>query len=156
MAGKFGQGDQATDQGFRGGHRHRTGIAHGAQIDNDVSLVGPVFDLLQDIRPATGESEGSACCCRRTGRGHGVGEGTRIDIGQRFHAIAPRILSRVMGSDVMRLPVALKMAFATAAGARIMPDSPTVFAPKGPYPSSTSIKLTSIWGTSRWVRCRAR
>ena len=60
------------------------------------------------------------------------------------------------GSDVMRLPVALKMAFATAAGARMMPDSPMVFAPKGPYPSSTSRKCTSIVGTSRWVRCRAR
>ena len=57
MAGQLGQGDQAADQGFRGGNRHRTGIAHGAQIDQDVSLVGPVFDLLQQIRPAAGEGE---------------------------------------------------------------------------------------------------
>src|SRR5262249_8757983 len=156
MAGKLGQGDESADQGFRGGHRHRTGIAYGAQIDNDVGLVGPVFDLLQQIRPAAGEGERPACRCCRTGRCHGFGYRTRIDIGQRFHPIAPSILSRLMGSDVMRLPVALKMAFATAAGARIMPDSPTVFAPKGPYPSSTSIKCTSIWGTSRWVTCRAR
>ena len=47
MAGKIAQGDQSADQGFRGGNRHRTGIANGAQIDNDVGLVGPVFDLLQ-------------------------------------------------------------------------------------------------------------
>ena len=156
MAGQLGQGDQAADQGFRGGNRHRTGIAHGAQIDQDVGLVGPVFDLLQQIRPAAGEGERPARGGCRTGRGHGFGYRTRIDIGQRFHPIAPRILSRVMGSDVMRLPVALKMAFATAAGARMMPDSPMVFAPKGPYPSSTSRKCTSIVGTSRWVRCRAR
>src|SRR5215831_19473496 len=156
MVGKLGQGDQAADQGFRRGHRHRTGLEHGTQIDNDVGLVSPVFDLLQHIRTAAGEGERPATCGCCTGRCHGVGYGTRIDIGQGFHPIAPKILSRVMGSDVMRLPVALKMAFATAAGARMMPDSPTVFAPKGPYPSSTSIKCTSMWGTSTWVRCRAR
>ena len=55
--GQLGQGDQAADQGFRGGHRHRTGLAHGAQIDQDVGLVGAVFDLLQQIRPAAGEGE---------------------------------------------------------------------------------------------------
>ena len=132
MAGKIAQGDQAANQGFRGGHRYRTGIANGAQIDNDVGPVSAVFDLLQQIRTAAGEGECPARCGCLMGRCHGFGNGMRIDIGQCFHTIASRILSRVMGSDVMRLPVALKMALATAAGAGMMPDSPTVFAPKGP------------------------
>jgi hypothetical protein len=43
MNGEIAQGDQAADAGFRGGNRHRTGIANGAQIDNDVGPVGTVL-----------------------------------------------------------------------------------------------------------------
>ena len=73
MVGKLGQGDQAADQGFRGGHGHCTGLAHGAQIDNNVGLVSPVFDLLQQIRPAAGEGERPTTGGSHTGRSHGVG-----------------------------------------------------------------------------------
>jgi hypothetical protein len=73
MVGKLSQGNQAADPGFRGRYRHRPGLAHGAQIDQDVGLVGPVFDLLQQIRPAAGEGECPATGDGRAGRGHGVG-----------------------------------------------------------------------------------
>ena len=74
MLGQLAQGDQAADQGFRGRHHDRTGLAHSTQIDQHVGLVGAVFDLLYEIRPAAGEGEGLAPCCCRAGRGHGVGE----------------------------------------------------------------------------------
>jgi hypothetical protein len=39
---------------------------------------------------------------------------------------------RVIGVSLIRLPMALKMALPTAAGHRMMPASPMLFAPNGP------------------------
>ena len=63
---------------------------------------------------------------------NGLAEVARVLIDQGFHAMPPTSLSRLMGKSFMRRPVALKIAFATAATAGILPASPMLFAPKGP------------------------
>ena len=106
---------------------------HRAQIDDDIRPVDAVLDLLQQIRTAAGEGRNPAFG-PRPGRGlHRIGDTARVVIAQRSHAVTSRSnLSRVIGKDRMRLPAAFATALATAAGARMIPDSPAVFAPKGP------------------------
>src|SRR5438093_13130136 len=79
----------------------------------------------------------------------------RVRVAEGFHASTSRILSRVIGRSLMRRPIALNTAFATAATAGTLLDSPMLFAPYGPYPSSESMKMTSIVGVSRCVMTRA-
>jgi len=127
---------------------------HGLEIDEDIRHAGsrpvhdPLLHELQEIRPSGGERDGPAVLSSRLRERHRLIQGTRVLVCESFHASAPRILSRVMGRSFIRSPVALKIALATAGGAIMMPDSPTVFAPKGPRPSSVSMKVTSIFGAS--------
>ncbi len=56
-----------------------------------------------------------------------------------------------MGKSSTRLPVALKIALATAAPVPVMPLSPTPRAPMGVCGSGMSFHRMSISGTSRWT-----
>src|SRR5579871_226149 len=73
----------------------------------------------------------------------------RIDVREAFHASTPRSLSREIGKSFTRFPIALKIAFATAAGDGMIVGSPNVLAPNGPYGSSVWIHSTSTSGVSR-------
>src|SRR5262245_27364835 len=81
-----------------------------------------------------------------------------IDVFKTFHGAPPpsdwvacKILSGVMGSSLIRFPVALKIALAMVATEAVMGGSPTTFPPKGPKGSGCSMKITSTSGVSRWV-----
>src|SRR5439155_1199211 len=64
----------------------------------------------------------------------GLAQRLRARVREGLHASAPRIRARVIGVSCSRLPDALKIALPIAAGARMMPASPMLFAPNGPYP----------------------
>lgn len=66
-------------------------------------------------------------------------------IGERGFHIS---LSGVMGRSRIRLPVALKIALATAAPVPVMLSSPMPRAPMGVCGSGMSVQITSISGTS--------
>jgi hypothetical protein len=62
--------------------------------------------------------------------------------------------SGVIGSSVMRAPVASATAFAIAAGAGTIGGSPTPRAPNGPAGDGTSTMIVSMGGTSAAVSFR--
>jgi hypothetical protein len=64
------------------------------------------------------------------------------------------IRSGVMGSSVIRAPVASATALAMAAGAGTIGGSPTPRAPKGPAGDGTSTMIVSIFGRSAAVSFR--
>src|SRR4029077_17160745 len=131
------------------------GIAQTAQADDDVGFDDAFLDEAEQIAAAARERHGFSALVRVLGQLDGLLDVARIRVRKRFHASAPRILSRVIGKSFMRLPIALKIAFPTAPGDKIMPDSPMLFAPHGPWPSSFSMNVTSMGTASRWVRMRS-
>src|SRR5262249_23749857 len=125
-----------------------------------------ILDEAQHVAAAAGERDRLVCVARTLRDGDGVAKLLREGVGKRPHATppfpapedretAPTILSRVIGRSLIRRPMALNTALATAAGAGTLLDSPMLFAPNGPSPSSDSMKMTSIGGASRWVRSLA-
>lgn len=82
-----------------------------------------------------------------------LAEQKRIDeLEKRFNRPgAQRSVSRVIGSERIRRPVALWIALATAAPTPVIPISPMPRAPSGAYGSGMSVKMMSISGTSMWT-----
>jgi Major Facilitator Superfamily len=70
---------------------------------------------------------------------HGVSAGAAGRSGDQDAFDGHSSLSSVIGSSRIRLPVALKTAFATAAAAPVMPISPTPRAPSGECSSGMSV-----------------
>src|SRR5262249_44854134 len=116
----------------------------------------------EQIAAATGDGHAATGVAALANQGDGLREIPRARVGKGFHDRAPvravsaaTSLSRVIGRSFIRTPVAFATALATAAGAGTLLDSPMLFAPNGPNPSSDSMKITSISGASRCVEIRA-
>ena len=99
---------------------------------DEVGCDDPILHHAEQIAAAAGKGDGAAAAPCVAGERDGLLEVAGVGVRQSFHASAPRILSRVIGRSFMRRPIALEIAFATAAGPRMIPDSPTVLAPNGP------------------------
>src|SRR5207244_7306507 len=127
----------------------------GLEVHEYIRRYDPLFDQTEQVASTADNRCRSTLLLRLLEEGDRVLEITSIGIGKSFHASAPRILSRVIGRSFIRRPIALKIALATAATAGTLLDSPMLFAPSGPFPSSLSMKMTSISGASRCVSSRA-
>ena len=107
------------------------------EIDEDIRRRQVVLEHSQQV--AASPDDGSA----RAGRVetlYRLGQGPRIDIRETSHASASRTRARVIGSSLIRRPVALKTALPMAATTGMTGGSPTFFAPYGPKASSGSMK----------------
>src|SRR5499427_3085913 len=141
---------QAADRHAAGAaRRHLIKTFDRLEIDEHVRRHDPLFHERKQVASAADEGAVFAVFVRLLHQRDGLLEITGISIGKCFHASTPRILSRVIGRSFIRRPIALKTALATAATAGTLLDSPMLFAPYGPYPSSLSMNITSISGTSR-------
>src|SRR4051812_2990932 len=131
------------------------------QADEHVWRNQPLLHHPEQVAAAASDRDRSAGAVRLGDEGHRVRDVAWPGVGESLHARSPlparaaTIFSRVIGRSFMRTPIALNTALATAAGDGTLLDSPMLLAPKGPSPSSDSMKITSISGASRCVATRA-
>ncbi len=149
MAAERVERDQPADGHAASLRRHLVQAANGLEAHDEVGRDEALFHHPEQVAAAAGNRGGAAGLACVADERQRVCQIARVGVGEGFHARAPRILSRVIGRSFMRVPVALKIAFATAAGAGSLLASPMLFAPNGPSPSSDSMKTTSISGASR-------
>src|ERR1700730_11128225 len=155
MAAESVEGDETADVNAACRRRHLIEPLNRLQVNKHVRLDDKVLYQCQKIAATADKRSDLSLLARLLDKQDCLFESLRVDVGEGFHARAPKILSRVIGRSFMRRPMALEMAWARAATAWTIPASPMHLAPKGPYPSSLSMKITSISGASRWVMTRA-
>src|SRR5580704_10290823 len=155
MARESVEGDETADVNAACRRRHLIEPLNRLKVNKHVRLDDKVLHQGQKIAATADKRSGLSVLSRLLDKRNCLFEGPRVHVGEGFHARASKILSRVIGRSFMRRPMALKMELPTAANAWTIPASPMHLAPKGPYPSSLSMKITSISGASRWVMTRA-
>src|SRR5579864_8955309 len=156
MAAQRVKRDEAADVHAACRRRHLVESFNGLQIYKHIRLDNKFFHHSQKIAATTDKRCGLSILPCLLNSFYRLVESLRVGVGKGFHASAPKILSREIGKSFMRWPIALKMALPTPATAWTIPASPMHLAPKGPYPSSLSMKITSISGASRWVMTEHR
>src|SRR6185436_10550396 len=135
---------------------HLVEVLHRLERDDDVGADDALLDEPEQVAAAASVPGGTTIAAGAARERDGVLGVFGGLVGKCLHASAPRILSLVIGRSFIRRPIALKMALAIAAGDRMMPASPMLFAPYGPYPSSDSMNVTSIGGASWCVGTRSK
>ena len=124
--------DQSTDPNTAPGRLNLVVPNHRLEAHHQVRFLDPLFDHAQQIASSAGVRRSGAGRAGHSRQGHRLTQRARVRVAQRLHVNASMILSRVIGRSFIRRPIALKMAFPTAAGASTIPDSPTYLAPNGP------------------------
>src|SRR5262249_54350308 len=132
------EGDQYADLYLVSLHRHLVKAVDSFQVHEHVRRDQALLNPSQQIAPDANGRGAAPLVPRLVEQSDRLAEVPRTSVGKGFHASTPRIWSRVIARSLIRRPIALKMALATAATEGIMGGSPSALAPNGPYGSSVS------------------
>src|SRR5580700_7615368 len=117
MAAKSIECDETADVYAGRRRRHLIHSLDRFQVNQHVRLNNKFFHHSQKIAAAADQRRRQSIFSRLLREGNCLLQSLRVLVGEGFHAVAPRILSRVIGKSLMRRPMELKTALPTAATA---------------------------------------